>query len=143
VLVVEGVGAGAARVAPYLSVLVWLELPDAVRKARALERDGEKYRPFWGLWAAQEQALLAREDIPGRADVLVRTEASLPALVTHRNFASDVPDRARLHRRSPCTGRRGSPTWLEHPGMPRTEVVDRFLAVAQGAIAAVQRLHDA
>jgi AcrR family transcriptional regulator len=32
--------------------------------------------------------------------------------------------------------------WLEHPDTPRAEVVDRFLAVAQGAIAAVQRRDD-
>jgi membrane protein required for beta-lactamase induction len=30
--------------------------------------------------------------------------------------------------------------WLEHPDVLRAEVVDRFLAVARGAIAAVQRL---
>lgn len=72
ILVVEGVGAGAASAARYLSLLVWIEAPDALRKDRALARDGETYRPFWEIWAAQEQALLAREDIPGRADVIVQ-----------------------------------------------------------------------
>jgi uridine kinase len=72
-LIVEGVGAGANRVAPYLSLLVWLELSDAERKARALARDGETYRPFWDIWAAQEHALLSREDVPGRADLIIRT----------------------------------------------------------------------
>jgi uridine kinase len=71
VLVVEGVGVGAASVARYLSLLVWLEVPDALRKDRALTRDGEGYRPFWETWAAQERALLAREGIPGRADVVL------------------------------------------------------------------------
>jgi AcrR family transcriptional regulator len=33
--------------------------------------------------------------------------------------------------------------WLEHPEVPRDEVVDRFLAVAQGTVAAVLRGRDA
>jgi uridine kinase len=71
VVVLEGVGAGAARVAPYLSLLVWLELDDAERRQRALARDGETYRPFWDTWAAQETALIAREEIAARADVVL------------------------------------------------------------------------
>ena len=71
VLVLEGVGAGALAVAPFLSVSVWLEVPDAVRRDRALARDGETYRPFWETWAAQEAALLARDDIRWRADVVI------------------------------------------------------------------------
>jgi len=73
VLVVEGVGVGAQRVAPYLSMLVWLEAPVALRRARALARDGETYRPYWDVWAAQEEALLAREAIADRATLVIRT----------------------------------------------------------------------
>jgi len=71
-LVVEGVGAGCTRAARYVSLLVWLELPEEIRKHRALERDGGTYRPYWDLWAAQEAAMLARERTPERADVVVK-----------------------------------------------------------------------
>lgn len=40
---------------------IWLECPAAVRRARALNRDGETFRPHWDRWAAQEEAHLARE----------------------------------------------------------------------------------
>jgi uridine kinase len=71
VLIVEGVGAGARRAAAYASVLVWLEATSAVRKKRALDRDGETFAPHWDRWAAQEDAMLAREHTPERADVLI------------------------------------------------------------------------
>ncbi len=70
VLVVEGVGAGARAAAPYATLLVWVELADDLRKQRALARDGEQFRPHWRRWAEQEDALLARDDIPARADVV-------------------------------------------------------------------------
>ncbi|MEO3783790.1 hypothetical protein ABGB12_10690 [Actinocorallia sp. B10E7] len=70
-LVVEGVGAGCARAARYVSLLVWLELPEEIRKHRALERDGDTYDPHWDRWAAQETAMLAREHTPERADVVM------------------------------------------------------------------------
>jgi uridine kinase len=71
VLIVEGVGAGARRAAAYASVLVWLEATPAVRKKRALDRDGETFAPHWDRWAAQEDAMLAREHTPERADILI------------------------------------------------------------------------
>jgi len=73
VLIVEGVGAGARRAAVYESVLVWLEAPSAVRKKRALERDGDVFAPHWERWAAQEEAMLARERTPERADLILRS----------------------------------------------------------------------
>jgi uridine kinase len=73
VLIVEGVGAGARRAAVYESVLVWLEAPAFVRKKRALDRDGDVFAPHWERWAAQEEAMLARERTPERADLIVRT----------------------------------------------------------------------
>lgn len=73
VLIVEGVGAGARRAAAFESLLVWLEAPTAVRKQRALGRDGETFTPYWGMWAAQEEAMLARERTQERADVVLRT----------------------------------------------------------------------
>ena len=72
VLIVEGVGAGARRAAAYESVLVWMETPASVRKRRALDRDGETFAPNWDAWAAQEDAMLARERTPDRADLILR-----------------------------------------------------------------------
>ena len=71
VLIAEGVGAGARRAAAYASMLIWIEEPAAVRKKRALDRDGATFIPYWDMWAAQEDAMLASEHTPERADLLV------------------------------------------------------------------------
>ncbi|WP_298992645.1 hypothetical protein [uncultured Pseudokineococcus sp.] len=71
-LVVEGVGAGAAEPAPG-DVLVWAQAPDDVRRRRALARDGEAYAPHWDRWAAQEEAHLRAHEPAARADVVVVT----------------------------------------------------------------------
>lgn len=68
-VVVEGVGSGARACAAHLSLLVWVEVPQPVRLARGLARDGEAYRPHWERWARQEQAHFAREGTRERADV--------------------------------------------------------------------------
>ena len=73
VLIVEGAGAGARRAAAHESLLVWLDVPTAVRKQRALDRDGETFAPYWDMWAVQEDAMLARENTPERADLVLRT----------------------------------------------------------------------
>jgi hypothetical protein len=71
-LVVEGVGAGAGALAPYLSLLVWLELDPDARRGRALARgDGELYAPHWARWQAQEDAYIARERPRERADFVL------------------------------------------------------------------------
>ncbi|GAB3981129.1 hypothetical protein GCM10029978_081060 [Actinoallomurus acanthiterrae] len=75
-LIVEGVGAGARRAARHASVLVWLEAADRTRRQRALDRDGDVYRPHWDRWAAQEDAMLEREATWDRADAVVRTDAA-------------------------------------------------------------------
>lgn len=38
---------------------VWLECAAAIRKQRALARDGDTYAPHWERWAAQEDAQYA------------------------------------------------------------------------------------
>jgi uridine kinase len=67
-LVIEGVGAGARALAPFTSVLAWLELREDARRRRALARDGDLYAPHWQRWAAQEDAYLEREAPRERAD---------------------------------------------------------------------------
>lgn len=74
VLVVDGIGSGARACAPYLSALVWLEVPDAERYENAMRRDGESYRPYWQRWADQETRYLAADDPAGRADVTLRAQ---------------------------------------------------------------------
>ena len=70
-LIVEGAGAGARRAAAFESLVVWLEVAPSVRKKRALDRDGDTFAPYWDMWAAQEDAMLARERTPERADVVI------------------------------------------------------------------------
>jgi len=71
ILIVEGVGAGARRAAAYASLLIWVEEAASVRKKRALERDGETFAPYWDMWAAQEDAMLARERTWDRANLVI------------------------------------------------------------------------
>jgi energy-coupling factor transporter ATP-binding protein EcfA2 len=74
ILIVEGVGSGAGPCAPYLSVLVWVDAPGALRYRRAMERDGAGYRPHWERWAAQERRYVDEHDPAARADVTVRSQ---------------------------------------------------------------------
>lgn len=67
-LVVEGVGAGAAP-----GLLVWLDAPEDVRYRRAMDRDGFTYAPHWARWAAQERAHFAADRTAERADVRLTT----------------------------------------------------------------------
>jgi uridine kinase len=71
VLIVEGVGAGARRAAAYASLLIWVEEAASVRKKRALDRDGETFAPYWDMWAAQEDVMLARERTRERANLVI------------------------------------------------------------------------
>jgi hypothetical protein len=73
VLVLEGVGSGAVELAGYRSLLIWLEAPEALRRARALTRDGEILARHWDRWAGQEAAYLRRDDPRGHADLVVDT----------------------------------------------------------------------
>jgi anthranilate synthase component 1/para-aminobenzoate synthetase len=80
IVLVEGVGAGAAAALPLLDAVIWADSSDADRRARALSRDGDTYEPFWDHWAAQEAEWLAADDVPARADVHVanRADGSAP-----------------------------------------------------------------
>jgi uridine kinase len=71
VLVVEGVGAGALAAARYVSVLAWVELDEASRRARAMAREGAAYEGHWEQWSAQEQQYLRSDHPAQRADVIL------------------------------------------------------------------------
>lgn len=71
-LILEGCGALTPQTAPLADVRVWVESPDAARKARALARDGDGFRAQWDRWAAQEERHIERDDPRSLADVIVR-----------------------------------------------------------------------
>lgn len=59
-LIVEGCGALTPATARLADVTVWVDGPPASRHRRAMERDGEAFRAHWDMWAAQEEAHIAR-----------------------------------------------------------------------------------
>ncbi|WP_417553946.1 hypothetical protein [Microbacterium sp.] len=72
-LVVEGCGALTATPARLGDVTVWVDGPSDSRRRRALARDGDGFRPYWDMWAEQEEAHIAQHRPQELADVVVRT----------------------------------------------------------------------
>jgi hypothetical protein len=70
--VVEGSGALSARNRAVATFGIWIELDEATRKSRALDRDGDRYAPHWDRWAQQEREFALREHPSELADVIVR-----------------------------------------------------------------------
>ncbi|MBG6053797.1 uridine kinase [Salinibacterium sp. CAN_S4] len=70
-IVIEGVGAISRSSLALADVAVWVDLDDATRKSRALNRDGDAYAPFWDRWAQQEERFMARENPRALASMLV------------------------------------------------------------------------
>ncbi|GAA4482948.1 hypothetical protein GCM10023171_13740 [Microbacterium panaciterrae] len=60
-VILEGCGVLTPRGARIADVRVWMESPEPSRKRRALDRDGELFRPHWDRWAAQEVRHLRRD----------------------------------------------------------------------------------
>ena len=71
-LIVEGCGTLAAAHEPLSDVRVWLAADDALRKQRALDRDGEAFRMHWDQWQDEWAAYLTQETPERRATVRVR-----------------------------------------------------------------------
>ena len=70
VIICEGVGA----IAGTCDVRIVVRAPDELRYRRAINRDGNMYRPHWERWAAQEEALLAAYSATyAQADIIYRT----------------------------------------------------------------------
>ncbi len=67
-LVIEGAGSLSAANRNLATFGIWIELDAAIRKQRALARDGDRYAPHWDRWAAQEEAFAAKEHPRARAD---------------------------------------------------------------------------
>jgi uridine kinase len=74
VVLLEGVGSWSSQLAPWTTLLVWVESPPDRRHSRALARDGEVFAPHWDAWAADERRLLAREATRAHADVVWPTD---------------------------------------------------------------------
>ncbi|MER2135463.1 MAG: chorismate-binding protein [Arthrobacter sp.] len=71
IVIFEGVGAGHRAARSLLDAVVWVQAPEALRKERALARDGETYAPHWDRWAAQEAAWAATDPVAREAEVLL------------------------------------------------------------------------
>ncbi|KHO17677.1 aminobenzoate synthetase [Mycolicibacterium setense] len=69
-LIVEGIGALTPAGRACADLGIWVEADDAERKRRALERDGDTYRPHWDRWAAQEDEFIARFQPRACADLI-------------------------------------------------------------------------
>lgn len=61
-VIVEGSGILRPSTAGLADVRIWVESAEESRKARALARDGDTYRPHWDRWAAQERLHVERDD---------------------------------------------------------------------------------
>jgi uridine kinase len=80
VVVVEGVSSTRREAGVDWLLTVWVEAPASVRRARAIERDGEQ---VWSTrwvpdWIPHEQAYAARERPRERADLVVSTDPAGP-----------------------------------------------------------------
>ncbi|OBB27853.1 aminobenzoate synthetase [Mycolicibacterium peregrinum] len=69
-LIVEGIGALTPAGRALADLGIWVDADDTERKHRALERDGETYRPHWDRWAAQEDEFIARFQPRACADLI-------------------------------------------------------------------------
>jgi len=70
-LVVEGAGVLTPASRMLSDVQVWVESPTGSRRERALDRDGDAYRPHWERWAAQEEAHIRAHDPASLAVIIV------------------------------------------------------------------------
>ncbi|RJT84825.1 hypothetical protein D6T64_20970 [Cryobacterium melibiosiphilum] len=68
-LIVEGCGALAAAHARLSDVRVWMRADDALRKRRALDRDGDAFRSHWDQWQTDWEAYRVRENPEGSATI--------------------------------------------------------------------------
>ncbi|MFC3997783.1 hypothetical protein ACFOVU_17750 [Nocardiopsis sediminis] len=73
-LILEGCGAGARDLRPYLSLLVWVHAPAHIRRTRLDHRaDAAAYAPFRDMWSAQEETFYTRHRPREHADIILDT----------------------------------------------------------------------
>ena len=71
-VIVEGCGS-LSRSSKALSQLsIWLEVDQATRRTRWIERDGTKFEEYWGPWSAQEDEFYQVEKSAELADLVIR-----------------------------------------------------------------------
>jgi uridine kinase len=71
-LIVEGVSSTRSELAAPWDLTIWVEAPEELRLARALERDGPDMLPTWlSVWLPEENAYVVRERPQDRVDLIV------------------------------------------------------------------------
>ncbi|WZH36208.1 MAG: hypothetical protein PIR02_15775 [Microbacterium enclense] len=71
-LIVEGAGVLTPETARLADISVWVDAPAGSRRHRALDRDGDSYRPHWKRWAVQEDRHLEQNNPVSLATLFVR-----------------------------------------------------------------------
>ncbi|MEU6842998.1 hypothetical protein ABZ930_14135 [Streptomyces sp. NPDC046716] len=72
VVLIEGVGAGRRAVRPFLTELLWMDLPGEAAWERGRARDGKAQREFWDGWIPAEREHFAQDPSRPFAKKLVR-----------------------------------------------------------------------
>ena len=103
IVIIEGVGSLHSAARDYLDLGIWLEAPESYRRNRALARDGETYRPYWEMWAEQEERYLQAHHPHGAADVVMDAANDLDPLQIWALACPYLP--AGLRQQCPGTAR--------------------------------------
>ena len=77
-LIVEGCGSLTTTSAALADMRIWRETPDDLRRHRALTRDGDMFRPYWDMWAQQEDEHLATHNPRALADIILVGDHATP-----------------------------------------------------------------
>ena len=98
-LVVEGVGAGRAELAPWAELVVWVQSDRVTARRRGIARDVEYGRSpgeaeaFWDEWMSAEEPFLAADRPWSRASLVVN--GTPPAAMRSRTLVAPGPLSAR------------------------------------------------
>jgi len=67
-LIIEGVGAGQSAIRKFVSLAIWIEVPEDEGLARVLERDGPEVAEFMPSFIEAQAAHFSKEDTKKSAD---------------------------------------------------------------------------